>query len=1200
MAFPTNANQVLAFAGAMYGVQVGSVTMAQVNSDIISSGGLNKALNSYYAASFGSVSTTTVGTSVATNLGLTGAALTAGASYITAQLNAATAGTRGEVINNILNVFSGLSSDATYGAAATAWNAKVNAAAAYKGEDNLVMGTGATFQMSVNLDDVVGSAGADTFNARVVQNMNGEQTNQLATGDFINGGAGTDTLTAKVIAASPLNAGPMMSITPETVDVENVAFTALRSIATSALAETVEINAKFMNGLDKISSVQSDASFLVTNVNTLTDNGVYAEKRLTESLTVRMDHSGNDLTVPQSNMTVKIDNDYLLRADPTKSATLFVSLTPQIEAVKYDATVPLKNNPYDTLIIKVNGVPTIIKISAGTPATPVQTTYADLEVAIKAGLVAAGLSDVVVTRTVGAFVYSARDGTARTSDTFTFSKAGSVLESQGAGSWAASAGLPDDNSFGAIVRPGDASSTAPLITVQVELEKVGRGSDGGGLIIGAMATDNLNEWDHSSTPNLAEGVEKFNVKVSGDASQFSSLAYLHSTNNTLQNVVVTSATGSKASLIIGNHNTTTAITDAMKDVRDFDSTAFANNVTLNASLTTEVVAKYLDLKDTAAPAADNVTFKYNFGAGNDKLNLVVDKSNLDNVGTTTREDFVLSIDGGAGNDSITVDLVGSFGAADIGETGAEAWYNNSKINANMSIAGGAGNDTISTKGGGDYKINAGSGDDTVYSDNSGRQTITLDSAGSTTSKSNAVWVFNTTDQTSGGTPTARELDDLISSSNSSYNLYKGTATVTFRSLTASVVIESSTSTYKSTDLQINQAIKKAINSDAVLSKLIVATDGPANTLVVKSLIDGTRVDADLAVAIAKPAAGVLTPAEIGAIAAVYTGTADETTVLSGMATPTNGDYDARLANDGPTSPAAIAGSESDSATDSTHTLDTGNDVLVLSTNVGGAVSDLATAAAVALAKATASNETVVYAAAFGNDTIVNFGISTVTDTGVKSAFTFTVLTAASGNTFAFNGATVTLDGADTTTAATAIAAGINAVSAASWSATSSGAVVTLTAKNAGVLPTGTVASSSIVLGSMTGTVALSATGIGTVTDADLLNFRAFLGTTSTTLAKETSAVAAADTNSLVIIANADSTGTALTGVRNDSAAEIALLYADNLVANKSVYIAVSTGNVGSVYSVVDGTAAGDLTVTLMGTIDLADTDWTTLTAANFS
>ena len=1068
MTLRTNAQKVQAFAGALYGVQLGTTYMSYVNADITSTGGLTNALNGYYNSSFGAVTNADVAKTVVKNLGITGTTAVADAeAYIQAQLNAAAPAARGEVIANILDLFAGGASDATYGAFVTAWNAKVEAAAAYKGADNMAMGSGVNYTLSVSQDVLMGSAVADMFTARVAQNANGEQTNQLATGDAINGGDGTDSLSAKVIAASPLNAGPQMAITPETVDLENVAFTALTNGTLTTMqngqvvsAETVEINAKFMNGLDKISSVHSDASLLVTNVNTLTDSGLYSEKRLTEALTVRMDHSGNDAVISASNMTVLIDNDYLLRQDPTKSASLTVALTPQIEAAGYDATAPLKNNPYDTLTIKVDGVSKTINIATGDPATPVQSTYAALEAAIKAGLTAAGLSDVVVTRNVGAFVYSARDGAARSADTFTLSKPGSVLESQGAGSWAAEAGLPDDNSFGAIVRPGDASSTAPQITVQVELEKVGRGSDGGGLIIGGMATDGFNEWDFSSNPTLAEGVEKFNVKVSGDETQFSSLAYLHSTNNTLQTVVVTSATGSKADLIIGNHNTDPSgmINYAMKDVRDFDSTAFANKVTLHASLTPEVVAKYMSLTDTAAPAADNVTFKYNLGSGNDTLNLVVDKANLAAAGTTTREDFVLAIDGGAGNDKITVDLTGI-----ARETGAEAWYANSKINANLSIAGGAGNDTVYAKGAGDWKIDTGAGDDTVYSDNSGDK---------------AVWVFNTIDQNAGIRP-ARQLDDLISSSNDSYKLYKGTVEVIFRGLAAKAEIESSTTTYTSTDLQINQAIKKAINSDAVLSKLIKATDGPANTLVVTSLIDGERVDADLAVAFAKPT--TLTAAEIGAIAGVYGVTADLASVQTAMAVPlttTGADYAAALANDGSVD---IAGTNSARVTDSTHTLGAGNDVLVLSTDHLGTGNEV-------------SNETVVYNAVdFGNDVIVNF----------------------------------------------------------------------------------------------------EETGAG----IDKLNFTALGGkgtafinpTFPTTFAPLPTAL-----NSIAILE---------AGTANDTAAEIAGFFAGttNTAATNHIVVVVDTAtNVGKVYQIADPATAVAATATLVGSIDLADTLWSSLTVANFA
>ena len=141
MSFRTNALKVQAFSGAMYGIQVGTTTMAQVTADITSAGGLANALNGYYTSSFGSVANATVGTTVATNLGLTGDALTNGAAYITAQLNAAAADARGAVISNILDLFAGLTADATYGAAATAYNTKVYVANAYTGTANVAIGT---------------------------------------------------------------------------------------------------------------------------------------------------------------------------------------------------------------------------------------------------------------------------------------------------------------------------------------------------------------------------------------------------------------------------------------------------------------------------------------------------------------------------------------------------------------------------------------------------------------------------------------------------------------------------------------------------------------------------------------------------------------------------------------------------------------------------------------------------------------------------------------------------------------------------------------------------------------------------------------------------------------------------------------------------------------------------------------------------
>jgi RTX calcium-binding nonapeptide repeat (4 copies) len=194
--FPTSANQLQAFAGALYGVQIGSTTMAQVTSDIAAVGGLDTALNSYYAASFSGVPTASVAASVASNLGLTGDLLTAGTTYVAAQLNAAAPSARGVVIKNILSLFSNLASDATFGAAATAWNNKVAAAAAYKGTTDVTMGSTVsidqTFTLTAGVDIKKGTDGIDTFDGSV--NANGTST--LTSVDQLDGAGGEDMLIA--------------------------------------------------------------------------------------------------------------------------------------------------------------------------------------------------------------------------------------------------------------------------------------------------------------------------------------------------------------------------------------------------------------------------------------------------------------------------------------------------------------------------------------------------------------------------------------------------------------------------------------------------------------------------------------------------------------------------------------------------------------------------------------------------------------------------------------------------------------------------------------------------------------------------------------------------------------------------------------------------------------------------------------------
>ena len=119
----------------------------------------------------------------------------------------------------------------------------------------------------------------------------------------------------------------------------------------------------------------------------------------------------------------------------------------------------------------------------------------------------------------------------------------------------------------------------------------------------------------------------------------------------------------------------------------------------------------------------------------------------------------------------------------------------------------------------------------------------------------AVYVFDTSNQAASYnrlTMDDRNLADLKSDANNSNNFFNSTLKVTYKGIDSSVTVAGTG--YKTTDLEINQSIKQAINSDPVLSKLLLATDGPANTLVVTSLIDGTHVVGNLAVTVTMPTA----------------------------------------------------------------------------------------------------------------------------------------------------------------------------------------------------------------------------------------------------------------------------------------------------------------------------------------------------------
>ena len=385
----------------------------------------------------------------------------------------------------------------------------------------------------------------------------------------------------------------------------------------------------------------------------------------------------------------------------------------------------------------------------------------------------------------------------------------------------------------------EGSNIESLTTTNVVFDRVGRDSKGGAFLAGSDSTGENSD---------SQGIQKFEISV--DRSSW--LSEVSSTNNSLEVINIKNITTNSATQdnqITKKNGKGNLTIDKLVDVRVVDAIDMTGKLNVTATLSEDVVEKYLNLKDTDSSSANDNSeiayndvesndFYYNFGKNNDTLNLTISNANLAAAGTTTREDFVLEINGNGGNDTITTIIGDGKGLS------TDNWYINSKANANLAINAGDGDDKVTTTGAGDFKINLGAGNDTAYADNSGAK---------------AKWVVNAGN---------RDVNDLVGTStsfaatnagkaNGSFFLVDGKVTVTFadseNTTTGAVgltngfeVSANITGTdYVTTMANVNQAIKKAINEDAVLSKLLVAQDGPYNTLVITSLIDGSIVATNL-------------------------------------------------------------------------------------------------------------------------------------------------------------------------------------------------------------------------------------------------------------------------------------------------------------------------------------------------------------------
>jgi len=263
----TQGVEIARYAGAMYGIVLDDATVLSVENEANANptAGLNAVVNSVYTADFGSATNASVAAIVATNLGLKGTLSTEAQTYIVGQLNAAPAGTQGATIMTILNMFGGMTSDPTWGAAATAWENRVSAAVTY-GQNTGNTSNSAISAMSPVASPVIYmlTTGIDNFTPAGNSTINGVISSTAANSTFnaLDSIKATGTGNTLNIADQAGGVYPMVTVTG--VQTANIQSVGAVTLDTSGWTGLTALNLTASTGADVITAA-STAATTVTN-----------------------------------------------------------------------------------------------------------------------------------------------------------------------------------------------------------------------------------------------------------------------------------------------------------------------------------------------------------------------------------------------------------------------------------------------------------------------------------------------------------------------------------------------------------------------------------------------------------------------------------------------------------------------------------------------------------------------------------------------------------------------------------------------------------------------------------------------------------------------------------------------------------------------------------------------------------------------
>jgi len=676
MAISTNGAIITRVTSALYGEYLSNASYKEISDAGTAPGTL---ATSFLSNDFAGKTDLQISTTMLKNLGLT--SIAGLDNWLSAQLTAAgsTAAAKGAKIVSILNDYSNMTSDATYGTYATSFNSKVaaglvksqtagNAGGTYATADAVAI-TNGTFTLTTGVDtgaNFTGSAGNDTFVA-----LDQTTGTTLTTGDSLVGGDGTDTLS---IAASTGAFGFQVSTTGvETVSVVNNS------------AGLYTVNSSLMAGLTGVVVQAGINAVSLTNAQGIVNS--------------TLNSVNNDVTVGSAAAAVVGTAD---------AATL--TLTGAATTAGVTFTYP----GIETLNVVSTGAAT----GSATLSTGVTIVDTSLRSVVVTGDKAVSLTATLVapaSTATGTFDASAATG-AVTANLTAPTASGKMSVTGGKGDDILNVGTLNDK---ITVVGGDGSDTLVITGAAA----VTTGAQVGANVSGIEVIRTSGSVDMTALAATASTVTSFEASATATISKVSAATTNLTVTGTATTQTFEVATDTAADVLnvtlkpTANSTTTlaSATVDTLNITSSGSSAVTANTVTVDSATVKKITvggtvatsvtdaAASVNVSSIDASANTGATFTGNAATSTVAVTIVGGAGVPATIGATvntltggTKSDNITGglyadvIDGGAGNDTI----VGGGG--------------------NDSLTGGLGNDTI-TAGDGNNTISGGAGDDSITS-----------------------------------------------------------------------------------------------------------------------------------------------------------------------------------------------------------------------------------------------------------------------------------------------------------------------------------------------------------------------------------------------------------------------------------------------------------------------------------------------------